>query len=403
MRVLFVNQYYPPDASATAHLLGELSEDLARHHEVWVVAGRPSYNPEGGSLEPQGVRVVRCWSTRFARTRMAGRLANYLTFLISSLIRSMRVPHPDVVVAMTDPPVIGLVGLLAARRHRVPFVYVCQDIFPDVAVALGRADNPLAVRLWRALNGSLRRGAASLVAIGRDMAEKLIAEGVPPERIALAPNWASDSRPDPSVVSRARRGAGWEGRFVVMHGGNVGLAQNLDALVEAAELLRDSPDILIVVMGDGAARKDLQAQASRLGLSNIEFLPQRPKAEAQALLAAADLHVISLAPGLWGCVVPSKLYGILALARPFVAAVEPQSEIDRVIQETEAGVRTDPGDSKALASAIAEFASGERDGPEVGARGRKEFELTYERSIATDRYLRLIESVVGGREERRKV
>src|SRR6266498_3743280 len=143
MRVLFVNQYYPPDVSATAYLLGELAEDLAAHHEVWVIAGRPSYNPEAGTYQPKAVHVQRTWSTRFTRAGMAGRLANYGTFVLSSLVRALRVPRPHVVVAMTDPPVIGLIGLMAARRHRCPFVYICEDIFPDVGVALERVDNPV--------------------------------------------------------------------------------------------------------------------------------------------------------------------------------------------------------------------------------------------------------------------
>jgi colanic acid biosynthesis glycosyl transferase WcaI len=403
MRVLFINQYFPPDASATAYLLGELSEDLARQHEVWVVAGRPSYNPEGSSFVPKGVHTVRSWSTTFARAGMIGRLCNYATYVLSSAFESLRVPRPDVVVAMTDPPVVGLVGLLAARRHRAPFVYVCQDIFPDVGVALKRIDGPAAVWAWRKLNGLLRRGAARVVAIGRDMAELLGSEGVPREKIVVLPNWADGERPAEAAIAGARTTAGWDGRFVVMHGGNIGLAQRLDVVVEAADLLRDREEIRFAFLGDGAARPGLQDEVERLGLSNVEFLPYRPKAEAQALLAAADIHLISLAPGLLGCVVPSKLYGILALGRPFVAAVQEGSEIDRVCEETRAGIRTDPGDSKGMAIAISEFADGLLDGADAGARGREEFEDRYERSVATAGYLRLIESLRGGPKEGQKV
>lgn len=403
MRVLFVNQYYPPDSSATAHLLGELSEDLARVHEVWVVAGRPSYDPEHGAGGPERVRVIRTWSTAFARAGMLGRLCNYATYILSSAVRSLRVPRPDVVVAMTDPPVVGLVGLLAASRHRAPFVYVCQDVFPDVGVALKRMDSPAAVWGWRRLNRLLRRRATRVVAIGRDMAEKLTMEGVPAGKLAVLPNWAGDSQPAPALVARARTDAGWDGQFVIMHGGNIGLAQGLDVVLEAADLLRKRDEIRFVFLGDGAARADLQARADRLELTNVEFLARRPKADAQALLAAADLHLISLAPGLSGSVVPSKLYGIMALGRPFVAAVEEGSEIARVCDETRAGVRTDPGDAKAMAVAISEFADGTRDGAAAGARGRAGFEASYERSVATARYLRLIESLDGGPVERRKV
>jgi glycosyltransferase involved in cell wall biosynthesis len=393
MRILFLNQYFPPDVSATAYLLGELSEDLARHHEIWVVAGRPSYDPQVGTFRPQGVHLERSWSTRFNRDGMGGRLANYGSFVFTSLVRAMRAPRPDVVVAMTDPPVIGLIGLLVSRRFGCPFVYVCQDIFPDVGVALKRADNPIAVWLWRRLNGQLRRGASRIVAIGRDMRDKLVAERVPSQKVVFIPNWASDEQVDERVRAETRRSMNWEGKFVVMHGGNVGLAQNLDVVIDAADLLQARPIIQFVILGDGAARQRLQREAELRALPNVSFIPYRPKKEAQALLAAADLHTVTLAAGLWGCVVPSKVYGVMALGVPFVAALEKESEVDRIIEETGAGVRVDPTDAHGLAQAVREFADGTRDAKLAGARGRAEFEAKYQRQNVTERYRQLLEAV----------
>ena len=391
MRILFLNQYFPPDVSATAYLLGELAEDLARHHEVWVVAGRPSYDPEVSTFRPQDVRIERPWSTRFAREGMAGRFANYGSFLFTSLFRAMRAPRPDVVVAMTDPPVIGLIGLLVSRRFRCPFVYICEDIFPDVGVALKRVDNPLAVWLWRRLNWLVRREADRIVAIGRDMREKLIAERVPPDKVVFIPNWANDGRVDETVRAETRRSMSWEGKFVVMHGGNVGLAQNLGVVIGAADLLQTRPAIQFVILGDGAARRRLQHEAERRALANVSFVSYRSKKEAQALLAAADLHTVTLAAGLWGCVVPSKIYGVMALGVPFVAALEKGSEVDRIIEETGAGVRVEPTDTRGLAQTIGEFVDGTRDVRLAGSRGRAEFEAKYTRQIVTERYRQLLE------------
>src|SRR6266508_5233133 len=223
MRILFVNQYFPPDATNTAYLLGELCEDLGRTHEVWVLAGRPSYSPEASTYRPEGVHVRHAWSTAFGRAGMAGRMLNYGSYLISALLSALRVPRPDVVVALTDPPVIGVVGLMAARRHGVPFVQVYMDIYPDVGIALGRVDRPILVRLWWRLNGSIRSRAARVVAIGRDMVEKLETDGVERAKIVFLPNWAdavdTDSR---DARRRARTAMGWNDRFVVMHAGNVG-------------------------------------------------------------------------------------------------------------------------------------------------------------------------------------
>ena len=393
MRILFVNQYYPPDASASAYLLGELAEDLARTHEVWVVAGRPSYNPAVSTYRPKGVHLKRSWSTTSDRTSMVGRTLNYASFLLTALWRALAVPRPDVVVAMTDPPMIGVVGLLAGLRFRRPFVYVCQDVFPDVAVALERADNSIAVWLWRRLNGILRSRATRVVVVGRDMAEKLHREGVPTSKIEFLPNWANEPDVSSSELAKVRREMGWEGRFVVLHGGNVGLAQNLHTLVDAADRLRDEAHVLFVVLGDGAARAALEAETTRRGLSNISFLPYRPKQEAEALLAAADLHVISLAPGLKGCAVPSKVYGIMALGIPFVAAVDAGSEVDRLIEEHGAGVKVNPGDGAGLATAIRAVNDATIDARAMGSNGRVAFAGGYTRAIATKRYRLLFESL----------
>jgi colanic acid biosynthesis glycosyl transferase WcaI len=392
MRVLFVNQYFPPDATNTAYLLGELSEDLSQDHEVWVVAGRPSYNPEASTYRVEGVRVTQAWSTSFKRSSMIGRLTNYATFLATAWLQARKSPRPHVVVALTDPPLIGLVGLMAARRHRVPFVQVYMDIYPDVAIALKRLDHPLLVRFWRRLNRTIRGNAARVVAIGRDMVRKLVDEGVPQSRIALIPNWAEEIpiATDASPGTRAKMG--WEERFVVMHAGNVGLAQDLHNLIEAAHELRDRPDILVVILGDGAARGSLEDEVRARGVNNVVFHPHLPKEKAQDLIGAADLHVISLMPGLLGCVVPSKAYGILAAGRPFVAAVEPGSELALLIDEYRCGIRVDPGDPRSLSGAIRRA----RDFPDpgMGQRGRLAFRGNYQRDMATKAYSDLLVGLV---------
>ena len=389
--MLFVNQYFPPDVAATAYLLGELAEDLSPHHDIFVLAGRPSYNPEAGAFRPTGPHVMRAWSTSFPRELLVGRLVNYASYLTTSAFRALTLPVPDVVIAMTDPPIIGIVGLLAARFHGVPFVYVCNDIFPDVAVALGRMRNPVTINAWRRLNRTLRNGADRIVAIGRDMVELLEKEGTKPAKISFIPNWAQRLAHEPSERGRVRQEVGWSERFIVMHAGNIGLAQNLSTVLGAAVRLRGARDVLFVFLGSGAGRPALERAARIQRLDNVQFLPYRPKSEVQNLIAAADLHLISLAPGLRGRVVPSKMYGIMAAGRPFIAAVEPGSEPALIVEQHGCGMRVDPDDPEALAQAILELRHGPLD--EMGRRGRLAFERLYDRSIATGKYRRLLEEV----------
>ncbi len=403
MRILVINQYFHPDLASTAQLLTELCEDLAQHHDVTVVVGRPSYDP----LEPSSargliheemhgnVRVLRTWSTSFPRRNMAGRLSNYGTYLISSMAGAIKAARPDVILTMTDPPVVAAAAMAASRMRRVPFVYVCQDVFPEVGVVLGRLHNPALVRGLGALNRSLRRHAATVVAIGRDMEQRLLALGSPPERTTVISNWADGNLIRPlNGSSPLRAELGWSDRFVVMHSGNVGFSQSLETLVDAAALLREHPDVFIAIIGEGAAKRGLEGRAKEQGLSNVAFLPYQDKATLSASLGAADVHYVGLRRGLAGYIVPSKVYGILAAGKPFIAAVEADAEPARIALEHDCGLMVEPDDARALADAIRRA----RDLPldDMGRRGREAFERLYDRPIATDAYRRLLEDVARG-------
>jgi glycosyltransferase involved in cell wall biosynthesis len=392
MRILFINQYFPPDAANSAYVLGELAEDLARHHEVQVLAGRPSYSAGATTFRPRGVGVVRARSTTFDRKSMAGRLVNYATFAVGSALLACRQQRPDVVVAMTDPPIIGLVGLLAARRYSCPLVQISHDVYPDILVALGRVRSRLLVRVWRKLNVIVRSASASIIVVGRDMSERLIAESVEPAKIEFIPTWASTQPIDAAVRAAARQAMGWDDIFVAMHAGNAGLAQNLGVLLDAAAELRHEPGILLVVLGDGAAKAGLQARAERENLENVVFLAHRPKDEAQMLMQAADLHVVTLVPGLWGCAAPSKTYGIMAAGRPFIAVVDKGSEPARVVSDFECGEHVQAGDGLALAEAITRMHGSDLE--ESGQRALDAFREHYTRERATEATRAHLENVV---------
>jgi glycosyltransferase involved in cell wall biosynthesis len=401
MRILVVNQYFHPDRSATSQLLTELCEDLAHHHDVTVVCGRPSYDPsERRSVrglfaeDHHGrIRILRSWSTTFPRTAMIGRLTNYATYLTSSVIGAMKAARPDVVLTMTDPPVVAAAAAAAASLRRVPFVYVTQDVFPEVGVVLGKIRSAPLVRALSALNRSLRGRAARVVAIGRDMERRLVTLGTDPPKIHVIPNWADGSAIRPlEGPSRLRRERGWEKRFVVMHSGNVGLSQDLGTLLSSADLLREEPDIVFAIVGEGAMKAELQATAARRRLPNVEFLPYQPKEDLADSLGAADLHIVGLRRGLAGYIVPSKVYGILAAGRPYIAGVENGAEPALIAEDHSCGIRVEPGDPAALSAAILGF----RHDPagEMGSNGRRALEERFDRPIATEAYRRLLESVV---------
>jgi len=390
VKILVINQYYPPDGTNSAHVLGELAEDLARKHQVGVIAGAPSYNV-GPSIFESAVSVTRVRSAAMGRETFLGRGVDYVSFLFLATVVALRAPRPDVIVVMTNPPFLGLIGLLAGIRHRRPFVQLSHDIYPDIAVALGVLRRPRIVRGWRWLNRLVRRHASRIVVVGRDMAEKLELEGVPADKLVFIPTWASEPGPSIGDGESLRSELGWAGKFVVMHAGNMGLAQNLGVLVRAAvQMAETDPGVLVVLLGDGAARARVERLVAEEGLSNVLLLDHRPKEEARALMAAADLHVVSLVPGLWGCAAPSKTYDIMALGKPFVAAVDAGSEPARIVGELDCGAWVPADDAVALADAILELKSRPLDG--VGARARAGYEARYERSLSTGATLEVLEA-----------
>jgi glycosyltransferase involved in cell wall biosynthesis len=396
-RVLVFNQYYRRGREATAHLLAELCGALADEFEITVVAGMAG-SPDGrsGPDENDGVRVLRVRSTSFDRTRIDRRALNYASYLAGALLTGLRQERPDVVMAMTDPPVVGDVALAVARRFGAPLVVVSQDVFPETAVALGRVDNRVVVGVLRALVSVYLRRADRLVAIGETMRERLVDRGARRERIAVIPNWVDtrELRPGPHNNEWAQR-HDLAGRFVVMHSGNVGQAQDLDSLVRAARLLRDLDDLVVAVVGDGTRRRELEELARSLGAVNVRFLAHQPRAALPLSLSTAHVHVVGLARGLSGYVVPSRLYGVLAVGRPVLVGADEDSETARLVRSVGCGVVVPPGRPDLLAAAIRELHGGSFDLEALGRRGREYAETEADRSVAVERYRELLRELVG--------
>ncbi len=395
MRILFFNQYYPPDTAATAQRLGDLCEDLAARHQVTVICGCPSYEPTAGHAgDRRGpVRAVRVWSTRFHRSNMAGRIVNYLSYLVLALVRGLGERRPSVVVAMTDPPVIGLIAWMVAVVKRVPFVYVVQDLYPDVAVVLGKLRNRLLVGVLEKVTRFLLRRADALVAISETMRARLVEKGMPTADIRVISNWADMDllAPEPKDGPFSRQ-HGLVDRFVVMYSGNVGLSQNLETLVEAAAQL-SWPDLRVVIIGEGAGKAKLVEMVRELGLTNVLFLPYQPLEAMRHSFAAADVFVIPLGAGLDGFVVPSKVFAIMASGRPFIAAVDPTSEVAEIANKYACGLVVRPGSVPDLVATI-EWAYSSRDGlRRMGVAGRRAVESTYNRREAVARYGEVLEQV----------
>ena len=402
IRVCYFNRSYWPDTGATGQLLTELAEDLVATHgfDVTVVAGYPLGDTMGGAGRPRsreirnGVRIVRASGTTFTPGRFVGRACNYVTYFLSALWTALWLPRPDVAVALTDPPIIGLAALAARPRHGM--IFYCQDIFPEVAALLADFHSPVINSILDRLNRFLLRRARRIIALGDTMASRLIeGKGADPKRITVIANWADTAAIVPSEKNNPFAAAhDLVDRFVVLHAGNIGMSQNLDVIVDAAERLRGRPEILVLFIGDGNRRTALEAMVAARGLGNVRFLPFQPRDQLRWTYASSDLCLVSLKPGLAGYIVPSKLYPILAAGRPYVAAVEGSSEVAALTARHECGVVVTPGDAAALAEQILLLAADAGRRAVMGANARAASAL-YARDRQVAEHARIIRDVAG--------
>jgi glycosyltransferase involved in cell wall biosynthesis len=397
VKICFFNRSYWPDQAATGQLLTELAEDLVERHgcSVSVVAGRALHGRtrQQRSLWPvtaeerRGVRILRANGTVFSRHRFAGRASNYLTYFASAYAASWRLGPQDIVVSLTDPPILGLAALQAARRAGARFVFLCEDVFPDVAVLLDDFHNETINGTLDRVNRYLLREADAVVALGDRMKRRLVEEkGADPNRVHVIHNWADCEAITPKSKDNAfARAHGLGDRFVLMHSGNVGLSQNLDLLVEAAARLTSRERLVVAIVGDGTRRQPLQEMAARRGLTNIRFFPYQPKEQLDDSFATADAFLVSLKQGLEGYIVPSKVYGILASGRPFVAAVDPSCEAAVIAREHHCGTIAPPGEPDALASSIAALCDDPAGALAMGENARRAA-WQFDRRVAVQAY-----------------
>lgn len=409
LHVAFFNRSFYPDTAATGQLLTELAEGLVAEHgcRVSVVAGLALIpaNGHGGSGVlgavvtrecHRGVGILRARGTRLPKQRFIGRATNYVTYFLSAAYAGLRLQRPDVVVALTDPPIIGLAAYVTARRFGARFVMSYRDIFPEVARLLEDFQSEAVNRMLQGVNRFLVRVADRNVALGDTMRRRLVeGKGADPAKTIVIPDWvdceAIVPRPKPRDFLAEH---GLEGKFVVMHSGNIGLSQGLEHVVEAAAHLVRHPDIRLVFVGEGVKKPALQERVRALGLANVRFLPYQPKERLVESFAAADVFIVSLKRGLSGYIVPSKLYGILAAGRPYVAAVEEDCEVATITRRFECGLVAEPEESKAIAEMILKLYYDRALADRYGANARMAG-LAFDRRQHVAAYSRLFRELTG--------
>ena len=448
-KLVFINRCYWPDSEATGQLLTELCEFLAPRWDVSAVVGQPNWGTEkesfvrSGTQIRNGVEIHRLLHSQRPKGQRFSRIRNLVSFTLAvrkwgkgastgtvgvraSLKNSPSPPaplpegegrdgkHGATIICETDPFLLPLVVGPLARRTKSRVIYYLQDIYPDVAVAVGVAKNHFFIRMLRSRLKQEYMRADAIVVLDEDMRDRLVGWGVPADRLKIVPNWMDCSVVKPIKSNNPfRLEHGVEDRFVVMHSGNMGMTQRLDVLVDAMKIVADGVSdstggeseggqrlrrlngdgtecrVTLMMVGNGAKRAALAEQARRV--ANIRFLDYQPRESLSESLSAADLHVVSMDQAITGCLAPSKLYGILASGTPVLAIVPKGNAVWRLVEQEKIGWNVEPGDTAGIAQAIRDAESLDRSQLQaMGNRGRVLAETLFDKRICCEAFEQVV-------------
>jgi len=410
MKILIYSYNYFPEPIGIAPLMTELAEDLVqRGHKVRVVTGMPNYPQRRiypgyrGQLYQtrmeNGVRVQRCYVWIRPRPGLLGRVLLDGSFVITSVVQALRGFRPDVILLTTPPLPVSVPAALLAKIYRCPVVLNVQDILPEAAVRLGIVKNRLAIRAFEALERFAYRSATAIAVIADGFAQNLQHKGVPPHKLTCIPNWVDVNfiRPIPPAENQFRQQYGLQDKFIVLYAGNIALTQGMETVIEAAAQLRDLPDLIIAIVGEREACRQLQDYAQQCHADNVQFFDFQPRAQLPHLMAAADVGLVVQRKNVVSFNMPSKFQLLLAsgCGCPVVASAPLAGELAKLVLHSEAGTVVQPEQPEQLAEALR---SVYHNGPQRAAwsqRGRQYAVSHYRFEQAIAAYEQLFNKLIG--------
>lgn len=425
MRILLLNQFYYPDIAATAQLCTDWAEDLAaRGFSVTVLCGSGRYRQphHGRAPEPlqqlardevhNGVRIVRVPvrdapppisaspSKREQLERLLGRVSSYGQFLSQALWTLRALPKPDVVVALTTPPLVSALGLCAQRLFSAQLVLWVQDVYPDLLLAMGLAQREST--LYRGLSlfsRALYRSAQRIIALDEAMADRLLDAGASSSQLVVIDHFA-DSRellPQPRLPNSVRAELGLSDEFVVCYAGNHGRGHDFDTIVAAlcaqSASLSEGPPIHWLFVGDGDEKAKLLARIPTNLHGLVHSLPPQARARLADVLSAGDVGLISVKAAMQGLLAPSKLYGLLASGRPIAYIGPERGRIPALLRDEELGISVRNGDGAALLWGLRQLAQDPMRWRAMAARARELFETRFDKPLAMAAHAQVLESL----------
>ena len=386
MKILLLNQFFWPDSAATSQLLTDLARGLAsRGHTVYAISADGGYAISAAG-DPPPVEIHRVKALPFVRGKV-GRVLSYLSFFLSAAVRGLTLPKPDLVLTLTTPPLLSLLGtLISTLRGSRHFIWE-MDVYPDVAIDLNYFKaGGLADRLTGLLADLSRRRADGIIALGECMKQRLVRRGLDPRRISVADNWA-----DAEAIQPLPR-PGDPDQLVLLYSGNLGLAHDLDTLTESMRQLRDDNRFHFLFVGSGGRRQELASFCQTHSLSSVELRPYVQRDSLSESLSAGDIGLVTQREACCGSVVPSKVYGIMAAGRPILFIGPRDATPARIVERFSCGWHVNCNDSGALTALLKYLAVNPAEVAQAGRRARRALLDHYDLPIGVARILKILDA-----------
>jgi len=406
MRILFLSHYFPPEGNAPASRTYENCRRWVRRgHDVTVVTCAPNH-PNGIVYDGyanrwrrrerlDGIEVLRVLTYVAANKGTVRRILNYSSYMLSASLASLEVPAPDVIIATSPQFFCGWAGVIASRLHRAPLLLEIRDIWPESIAAVGAIRSRPVMRTLERLELEMYAAAAHIVTVGEGYRRRLLAKGVSDDRISIVMNGIDREvfrprEPDQEL----RRRLGLRDRFVVSYSGTIGLACGLDVVLRAAETIqrKGRNDVVFVLVGDGAVREGLEAEAGRRKLNNVVFTGQQDRSLMPSFLSISGASLVHLKKtDLFTTVMPSKIFEAFGMARPIIIGVA--GEASDLVERAGAGLAIEPENSEQLVDAVERLAADPALCERLGRAGHNYGIEHHDRDTLADDYLDVISRV----------
>ncbi|TLP61138.1 MULTISPECIES: glycosyltransferase family 4 protein [Pseudomonas] len=409
MKIAVVYQYYQGHCAPGHSLVYELTQYLAeRGHAVSVVSGETGYmRAEQPKLpwyrrlirrERDGaVEVVRTYTYSQLHRSYLGRLCSFLSFSLTAPLGLWRIEKPDVVLA-SSPPIFPMFTVwLVCKIRRIPLVFEVRDLWPESAVQMGILRNRQLIAIMSWMERLLYDQAQRIVTLTQGIHDDIVRRGWPAERLEVITCGVDGQMlyPDPEAGERLRARHGWQNRKIVLYMGAMGEANNLDVLLDAAQL-HDHEDVLYLLVGDGMKRTDIQRRIAESGVSNVELWEPVAKRSVRECICAADLCVVTLQDiPLFRGAIPTKLLDYMACGRAVLCGV--QGEAAQIVLGAQAGVVCAPSDAGQMASLLADLLQDEQRRQHMGERGAAHVRAHFNAQKCRGKMEKLLEGVVAAR------